>query len=81
MQGYTTESYRLHYLEIPTGLVLVLNTDPQTPDQRELLRKIYSDLYVELITKNPLSGKEEVINNELFRTELQNLLASQQHFA
>ncbi|EKX39292.1 trafficking protein particle complex subunit 1, partial [Guillardia theta CCMP2712] len=50
----STSTYKLHYYETPTGLRFILITDPPVPSLRECLRQIYSHIYVEYVTKNPL---------------------------
>lgn len=41
--AFHTSKYRLHYLETPSGLRLVLNTDLGVPSAREALQHIYSN--------------------------------------
>ncbi|XP_017597798.1 PREDICTED: trafficking protein particle complex subunit 1, partial [Corvus brachyrhynchos] len=42
--AFHTSKYRLHYLETPSGLRLVLNTDLGVPSAREALQHIYSNV-------------------------------------
>ena len=51
-------AYRLHYFESASGLRFVLTTDLAATDMREALRHIYSQIYVECLTKNPLYRPE-----------------------
>lgn len=53
-QSFRTNTYKLHYLETPSGVQLALTTDPGAPDMRDALRHVYGSLYVELVTKSPL---------------------------
>lgn len=41
---YRTSKYMLHYLETPSGLKFILNTDNSSQDVRELLQQIYSQV-------------------------------------
>lgn len=41
---YKTSKYTLHYLEIPSGLKLIINTDTNAQGVRELLQQIYSQV-------------------------------------
>lgn len=41
---YRTNKYALHYLETPTGLKFVLNTDVNAQNVRELLMQMYSQV-------------------------------------
>ncbi|CAG9579559.1 unnamed protein product [Danaus chrysippus] len=68
--NYKTSKYTLHYLETPSGLKFVMNTDNQVQGVRELLKKIYAEIYVKYITRNPLCGIGETITSELFKTKL-----------
>ncbi|EFA12998.1 trafficking protein particle complex subunit 1 [Tribolium castaneum] len=67
---YKTSKYTLHFLETPSGLKFVLNTDTNAQGVRELLQQIYSQVYVEYVVKNPLVNLSEPIQSELFKTKL-----------
>lgn len=67
---YKTSKYTLHCLETPSGLKFVMNTDTQAHGVRDLLRKIYSEIYVKYAVRNPLCGIGEPINSELFKNKL-----------
>ncbi|NXW90550.1 trafficking protein particle complex subunit 1 [Patagioenas fasciata] len=68
--SFLTSKYRLHYYETPTGLRLVLNTDPGVTSAREALQHIYSHLFVELVVKNPLCPPRQPVQSDLFRSRL-----------
>ncbi|KAI9094131.1 Sybindin-like protein, partial [Phlyctochytrium arcticum] len=74
--SYKTNAYRLHYFETPTGLKFVMNTDPHMDSMRETLRTIYSHIYVEYVTRNPLHTFDTPIRNDLFRQNLQKYVRS-----
>jgi len=65
-QNYTTSTYKLHYFETATGLKFVLCTDPKTQSLATELRQIYSDYYVEYLSKNPLYQLGTPITCSLF---------------
>ncbi|EEB13936.1 trafficking protein particle complex subunit, putative [Pediculus humanus corporis] len=67
---YKTSKYVLNYFETPTGLKFVLNTDIVSPNNRDILQQIYSQIYVEYVVKNPLCSMNEAIESELFKTKL-----------
>ncbi|KAJ3640968.1 hypothetical protein Zmor_027500 [Zophobas morio] len=67
---YKTSKYTLHFLETPSGLKFVLNTDNNAQGVRELLQQIYSQVFVEYVVKNPLAKLSEPIQSELFKTKL-----------
>eukprot|EP00128_Syssomonas_multiformis_P013683 Colp12_sorted_trinity150504_noHs@35924 len=68
---YSTSAYKLHFYESPSGIKFVMNTDPTVGDIREILRQIYSNIYVEFAVKNPLCNLEQWIDSELFRDKLE----------
>ncbi|VDK33593.1 unnamed protein product [Gongylonema pulchrum] len=51
VKSFETSQYKLNYLEIPSGLKMVLNTDPSAAGIPELLRCIYQVLlsYIRLL--------------------------------
>ncbi|XP_064357240.1 trafficking protein particle complex subunit 1 [Dromaius novaehollandiae] len=67
---FHTSKYRLHYYETATGLRLALSTDLGVASAREALHHIYSNLFVELVVKNPLCPPREPVQSELFRSRL-----------
>jgi len=64
--GYRTNVYKLHYFETASGLKFVLTTDANVGNMRDVLQRIYSQLYVEYVAKNPLARLEDKIESELF---------------
>ncbi|XP_075219880.1 blocked early in transport 5 isoform X1 [Lycorma delicatula] len=71
---YKTNKYALHYLETPTGLKFVLNTDVNAQNVRELLQQMYSQVYVQYVVKNPVINLQEPIVSELFKAKLDALI-------
>lgn len=52
---FTTASYNLHHLEVPTGYKFVLTADAAAgTDLRDLLWRIYSEAFCGYAMKNPL---------------------------
>ena len=72
----STSAYRLHYFESAWGLRFVLTTDLAATDMREALRHIYSQIYVECLTKNPLYTPGEPITCSLFTQTLERYVSS-----
>lgn len=68
--NYKTSKYTLHCLETPSGIKFVLNTDNQAQGIRDLLKKIYSDIYVKYVVRNPLCVIGEPITSDLFKSKL-----------
>ena len=68
--GYSTNKYKLHYYETPTGLKFVMLTDTNVGSLNDSLADIYSKIYVEYVVKNPLYQLGEWIDSELFSSEL-----------
>lgn len=72
----STSAYRLHYFETASGLRFVLTTDLSATDMREALRHVYSQIYVECLTKNPLYTPGEPISCPLFTQTLERYMTS-----
>ncbi|KAG5617124.1 hypothetical protein H5410_016948 [Solanum commersonii] len=51
--SFRTNTYKLSFMESPSGIKIILVTHPRTGDLRESLKYIYN-LYVEYVVKNPL---------------------------
>ncbi|KAL0832367.1 hypothetical protein ABMA28_001797 [Loxostege sticticalis] len=68
--NYRTSKYTLHCLETPSGLKFVMNTDNQAQGVRDLLKKIYAEIYVKYAIRNPLCAMGEPITSELFKSKL-----------
>lgn len=68
--SFCTNSYKLSHMETPSGIKLILVTDPRTGDLKEALRHIYNNLYVEFVVKNPLCAPGEPFRCELFTAAL-----------
>ncbi|KAF6720252.1 Trafficking protein particle complex subunit 1 [Oryzias melastigma] len=79
--SFQTSKYRLHYLETPSGLKLVLNTDLSVNSARETLQHIYSNLYVELVVKNPACSPAPSLDSELFCSRLDAFVRSLPFFS
>ncbi|XP_046746902.1 trafficking protein particle complex subunit 1 [Diprion similis] len=77
---YKTSKYTLNYLETPSGLKFVLNTDNSAQNVRGLLQQLYSQIYVEYVVKNPLCQLNEPIQSELFKNKLDELVKSSPYF-
>ncbi|CAI5952466.1 unnamed protein product, partial [Closterium sp. NIES-65] len=52
--SFRTNTYKLNYLETPSGIKIILVTDPKMSDLRDALKHIYTNIYVEYVIKNPL---------------------------
>jgi trafficking protein particle complex subunit 1 len=69
-RSFQTDAYKLHYLESPSGLKFVLTTDPGVGNLHEHLEYIYSNLFVELVVKNPVYTPGEAFLFETFSAAL-----------
>ncbi|KAJ4951909.1 hypothetical protein NE237_028741 [Protea cynaroides] len=67
--SFQTNTYKLSFMESPSGIKIILVTHPKTGDLRESLKHIYN-LYVEYVTKNPLYTPGTPIRCELFNTSV-----------
>lgn len=78
---YRTSKYTLHCLETPSGLKFVMNTDNQAQGVRELLKKIYAEIFVKFAVRNPLCVMGEPIASELFKNKLDSFIKQTPNFA
>ncbi|CAH1430243.1 uncharacterized protein LOC111876566 isoform X1 [Lactuca sativa] len=67
--SFRTNTYKLSFMESPSGIKIILVTHPKASDLRESLKYIYN-LYVEYVVKNPLYTPGTPIKSELFNTTL-----------
>jgi hypothetical protein len=72
----STNTFKLNYYEPPSGLRFILTTDLSAGDMRESLRHIYSNLYVEYLSKNPLWKPDEELTCPLFTQTLERYIAT-----
>ncbi|CDW54953.1 trafficking protein particle complex 1 [Trichuris trichiura] len=77
----STMKNRLHYFETATSLKFVMNTDLAAFGIEELLPKIYEQVYVPYVTGNPLAIKGELIQSEVFKQKLSDIVQSHASFA
>lgn len=78
--SFTTSGYKLHFFETPTGLKLILISDPQANNLSLELQKIYKEIYVEYVAKNPLYKIDDPINCSHFVIKLDNHIRNLQSF-
>lgn len=61
-----TNTFTMHILESASGLIFMLNSDNHvTKDMRPHLMHVYKNLYVEMVSKNPLTDPEGKITNKV----------------
>jgi len=72
--SFKASNYRLHFLESPSGLKMVLNTDEHARDCRELLQAVYANIFVEYVSKNPLYVPGQPFNYAYFTGALNKYL-------
>ena len=70
---FSNKSYKFHYLEVPSGLKLIINTDLSVIDMQEILWKLYS-LFTELVVQNPNWKMEDEIDMPDFVNAVDKLL-------
>jgi len=80
VRSFQTSSYKLNLFETPTGIKFAMNTDVSAGGIQELLRQIYSQIYVELVVMNPLVDASKDIDSDLFKTRLDDLVQKHSNF-
>ncbi|GAB1600439.1 trafficking protein particle complex subunit 1-like [Argonauta hians] len=68
--NFKTNIYKLHFYETPSGIKVIMLTDLNVGNIRDILHQIYSSLYVEYVVKNPLCALNKPITSELFKTKV-----------
>eukprot|EP00244_Chara_vulgaris_P009615 TRINITY_DN4151_c0_g1_i2.p1 TRINITY_DN4151_c0_g1~~TRINITY_DN4151_c0_g1_i2.p1 ORF type:complete len:155 (-),score=8.92 TRINITY_DN4151_c0_g1_i2:281-745(-) len=74
-RSFRTNTYKLNFMESPSGIKLVLITEPRVGDLRDTLRHIYNNIYVEYVVKNPLYTPGQPFRCELFSMALDSYLS------
>lgn len=59
---FTTNVYKVHILESPTGLLFLLRTEPAVPDMFDKLVKCSKEL-VRFVDENPVPGLGNAVGN------------------
>ncbi|KAI4319991.1 hypothetical protein MLD38_033520 [Melastoma candidum] len=72
---FRTNTYKLSFMESPSGIKIILVTHPKTGDLREATKYIYN-LYVEYVVKNPMYAPGTPIRCDLFTTNLDQYVRS-----
>ncbi|XP_062521493.1 trafficking protein particle complex subunit 1-like [Corticium candelabrum] len=70
--SYRTNCYKMNFYETVTGVKFVLATDLNVASSRaqEILQKLYTQVYIEYVVKNPLCPHGQPIDSELFISKL-----------
>jgi|LauGreSuBDMM15SN_2_FD.fasta_scaffold528170_1 hypothetical protein len=74
-----TNAFTLHHFQAPTGLVFVLNTDNEVPDQFNTLKHIYTNIFIEYVSRSPLyhrADPDEPISLPVFDAKVEEVLLS-----
>lgn len=69
-RNFSTARYKLHALEIMTGIKLILITVPMQEDRYETLKQVYSTLYVPLVGANVFSTPGQRVQSRVFEQKV-----------
>jgi len=75
-RSFRTNNYKLHFMESPSGVKIVFNTDQNVGNLQDHLAYIYNNLYVEYVMKNPLYEPGQPFRYELFANGLNRYIKS-----
>uniref|UniRef100_A0A0N5BBS2 Trafficking protein particle complex subunit n=1 Tax=Strongyloides papillosus TaxID=174720 RepID=A0A0N5BBS2_STREA len=75
LKSYTTNSYKMFYLETLTGYKLLLNTDPDATGIHDLLQTIYKS-FSDIIVSNGLIDPNDKVNCDEFESTINQLITS-----
>ena len=48
-----TSTYQLNFMELPSGIKIILNTSPGAGSLRHVLERFYAEVYVASVVKDP----------------------------
>lgn len=65
-----TNTYQLNFLELPSGIKIILNTSPGTSNMQELLRSFYLEVFVSLCVKDCTYLPGQKVTNPGFDEEV-----------
>ena len=73
-----TNSFILHHFQSASGIMFAVNSDTDTLDMQQHLQSIYSNVFVECVTRNPLYKfvPDEPISSPLFEKRLEEYVKS-----
>lgn len=75
-RSFQTDAYKMHFYESPTGLKLVMLTDPSVGDLSNQLATIYGQLFVQHVARNPLYSPGDAFLFEPFSSALNKYIRS-----
>ena len=72
LKSLKTDSFVLHHFQSSSGIMFVMNSDVDSPDLQSYLQNIYTHVFVECVTRNPLYRylPNDSINCPLFDEKL-----------
>lgn len=65
-----TNTYQLNFLELPSGIKIILNTSPGIGNIQELLRSFYLEVFVALCVKDSTYLPGQKVTNPGFDEEV-----------
>ena len=66
-----TNTYQLNFMEVPSGIKIILNSSPGAGNVRHVLERFYREVYVALVVKDPVQQVGQVVENALFEEEVE----------
>ena len=69
-RNFSTPCYKLHALEVPTGIKFILITAPMQEDRYEDLFKVYQEKYVPLVSTNNCCTPGVRISSKAFEVKV-----------
>lgn len=84
LKSFSTENFRVHFMESATGLKFVVVTDNEVDNLQHILKELYTNYYLNHVVYNALSpvefgmgdGEHGKINNSNFINETDSFLTS-----
>lgn len=76
IKNFSTNKYKFSVLELPTKLKFIVISEPDNRNFDSALKTIYTDVYLNSVTRNILNRDKKIHNLENFRLRIQECISN-----